>query len=119
VTLADRLEAVLREHGPLPARALARELHKRDAEVFAVLHSDSRFLHRGKRRASRWDVRRVSIDAAEAASRWGCDPETAAEIIFGPDGLLERGFVASLNGNGRVVVTRIGLEAAAALEVLA
>jgi hypothetical protein len=64
-------------------------------------------------------VRQSSFDAAEAAERWRCSPKTADEFIFGPEGFLERGFVASLNGNGRVVVTELGLVAAATVEAAA
>jgi hypothetical protein len=42
----------------------------------------------------------------------------ASAIIFGREGFLERGLVQSLNGNGRVVVTTRGLEAAAAVEAM-
>lgn len=116
MTLADVLEAVLEAQGPMPAGTLATAIRKRKAIVLEALRSDARFVHRGKTKSSRWDVRKTSFDAVEAAARWGCDPEMAADIIFGPDGFLERGFVASINGNGRVVVTEHGLATAAAVE---
>lgn len=90
-------------------------MKRRKATVFAVLHSDPRFEQTGRRRASHWSVAVRSFDAMEAAARWDCDPETAGEIIFGPEGFLELGLVASLNGNGRVFVTGQGREAAALL----
>lgn len=112
MTLAERIEAVLLEHGPLPVDALAPALRKRRTDVLAALRSDSRFARSGRTKGSRWllaaPVR--SFDAAEAAVRWDCDLETATEIIFGDEGFLERGLVASLNGNGRVVVTAHGQE---------
>jgi hypothetical protein len=120
MTVADRLEAFIAEHGAQPGGTLSVELGIRKSTVLAELHGNpDRFVHYGKRRASRWDVRKTSFDALEAAARWGCDPEMADEIIFGEEGFLERGFVASLNGNGRVVVTELGLSVAAMVEAAA
>ena len=117
MTLADAIAAVHEERGPLPAGEVAVAVRKRKADVLDTYWTNpQRFVHTGKTKASRWDVRKSSFDAREAAERWGCDRETAAEIIFGPDGFLERGYVCSLNGNGRVVVTELGLIAAAAVE---
>jgi len=119
VTLADRIEAILVKR-PLPAGTLATELHKRKADVLAELHGNpERFVRTGRTKASRWSIRSRGFDAHEAAARWSCTPETAAEIIFGAEGFLERGFVASLNGNGRVVVTERGLEIAAIVQAAA
>ena len=114
--LADRLEATLLEHGPRSACRLAMEVRRRKTDVLAALR-DPRFRRTGKGRASQWDVVPPrSFDAEEAAERWLCSTETAGEIVFGPEGFLERGFVASLNGNGRVVVTELGLAMAGTLE---
>lgn len=119
MSLSDALAGVLEACGPLPACELALALRRRKADVLEALHTDPRFVQTGKRRASRWSVApAASLSAAEAALRWDCDLETAEEIIFGPEGFLERGFVTSLNGNGRVVVTERGLEIAAAVEAL-
>ena len=100
----------------MPAGTLAVTVRKRKELVLETLRSDARFVRTGKTKASRWNIRKSSFDAAEAAARWSCDPEMAEEIIFGPEGFLERGIVASLNGNGRVVVTEHGLATAAAVE---
>ena len=54
--LADRIEAVLAERGPLPACTLAGEVRKRRTDVLAALHSDARFQHQGRRRGSRWSL---------------------------------------------------------------
>jgi hypothetical protein len=73
--------------------------------------------------AARWVLASPvrSFDASEAAERWTCGVETATEIIFGPDGFVERGYVVSLNGNGNgvVLVTDLGIEVAAMVEALA
>lgn len=119
MTLADRLASVLLER-PLPAGTLATTVRKRKAVVLETLHGNpERFAHAGKRRRSLWSVRTCGgYTVDELAARWGCDREMASAIIFGREGFLERGFVESLNGNGRVVVTPRGLEAAAAVEAL-
>jgi hypothetical protein len=120
VTLADRLFVVLANRGPLPACELAREVRRRKAVVIGALRADARFVHTGRTKASAWGLATVpSLSVEEAALRWDVDVATAAEFIFGADGFLERGLVASLNGNGRVVVTRRGLELAEAVESLA
>jgi hypothetical protein len=117
--LGDRIFVLLVERGPLPACEIALASRRRKADVIAALRSDPRFVHTGRRRASLWAVAPVpSLSVDEAALRWDCDIETATEIIFGPEGFLEQGLVASLNGNGRVIVTARGLEAAARLEAL-
>jgi hypothetical protein len=117
--LASRLEAVLLERGPLPAGELALTARRRKAVVLETLHTDSRFKQSGKRRASRWSVARFrSFNAVEAAERWDCDLETARELLFGIGGFLERGFVSSLNGNGRVVVSERGLAVSRAVTAL-
>jgi hypothetical protein len=117
--LADAIQAVLEAKGPLPAGDVAVGVRKRKSVVVEALRSDARFVHTGKTKASRWDVQKTSFDAAELAARCNCDPEMAAEFLFGPGGFLERGFVASLNGNGRVVVTELGLTVSATVEALA
>lgn len=82
-----------------------------------ALHADERFQNEGRGRASLWSLVPVpSLSIEEAASRWSCDVEMARTIIFGKDGFVERGYVASLNGNGRVVVTERGLDVAALVE---
>jgi hypothetical protein len=65
VTLADRIEAVLLEHGPMAECHLATTVQKRRDEVTLALRSNpDRFLHNGRRaRASRWDVRRAKPGA--------------------------------------------------------
>lgn len=124
VTLVDRIEAVLLEHGPLPGCVIATTVRKQKAEVLAVLHGNpDRFVLTGKARASRWSVREVvnavddlpTFTVDELASRWKCDRAMGTTIVFGPEGFLERGYVASLNGNGRVRVTALGLELSAVL----
>ena len=102
---------------PVPASSRLRSAGQGGRARGAPLNP--RFTHLGKRKASRWSVAPVpSLSAEEAAERWDCDVETAAEIIFGEDGFLELGLVASLNGNGRIVVIERGLKAAASVEVL-
>jgi hypothetical protein len=126
MTLADRLELVLLERGPLCRGSLARELHKRDADVLVALSSDNRFVRSGKTKASLWDVRKSSFTPAEAAERWGewdCRPEDPpctlqlAETFLA--GFEELGYVERVNGNGRFRVTERGREAGAAVEALA
>jgi hypothetical protein len=82
-------------------------LRRRKSVVTAVLKADARFEHEGAYRTSRWVL--ASLDVEEWAVRCECDLETAREIFFGPNGFEERGYVARLNGNGRVVPTRVGL----------
>lgn len=118
MTLADLLESAILSHGPLSCGTLAVAVRKRKATVLEALRCDPRFVRTGKTKASRWDVKKASFDAAEAAAYWGCDRELAAEFIFGPEGFLERGLVASLNGNGRVAVTADGLALTAAFEAV-
>jgi hypothetical protein len=109
--LGDQLAAVLAERGPLPAGTLAREVSRRNADVFAALRADGRFHHVGKRRGSRWSVEPLArtFDVNEAAERWRCSRETAGEIIFGLEGLLERGLVERVNGNDTVAATAAGV----------
>lgn len=106
---------MLAEFGPLPACELAAAVRRRKAIVIATLAEDPRFHRAGKTKASHWGLTPAvrSFDAGEASERWGCDVETAREIIFGCEGFLERGYVTSLNGNGRVVVTERGLRVSA------
>ena len=121
MTLADRLAEAILEHGPMAECHLATTVRKRrDVVTAELVRNPERFVHNGlKARASRWDVSPVpSIDATEAALRWRCDIETARTIIFGEGGFVERGYVASLNGNGRVFLTERGLEVAALVEWL-
>jgi hypothetical protein len=119
VTLADRIEAVLLERGPLPRFAIARELGKRDSEVLDALLSDRRFARSGKTKASRWAVQKAGFDAVELAALLDIEPAMAEEFLFGPEGFLEHGFVVSLNGNGRVLVTERGMTLSRALESVA
>ena len=80
MTLADALEAVLAERGPLPAATLARELRRRYAVVLAALHADARFEHEGRRKASRWSL---------SPSRNGRHPASRSTADLGR--LLNRG----------------------------
>lgn len=59
MTLADRIEAALREHGPLPVCVIATTVRKQKAEVISALNAHpERFVHNGREaRASRWSVR--------------------------------------------------------------
>jgi len=125
VTLADRLAAVLAEHGPQPASSLALEVRKRRADVLAALNGDARFEHVGRRKGSRWSLAPsrngrhpavVSFTTADAAERWRCSEATASEFLFGEEGFEARGLVERLDGNGRVRVTARGLELALGLE---
>ena len=114
MSLADRIVALLVERGPLSACAIRVDVGRRKEDVLAALR-DPRFECQGKGRSSLWNVRTVpSMDATEAAARWGCDVETATTIIFGSEGFLERGLVASVDGNGRVFLTELGLGASEA-----
>jgi hypothetical protein len=127
VTVADRLEAFIVDHGPRPGGTLAIELGIRKSTAFAELHGNpDRFVHHGKRRASRWDVRGPSFtpaDAAEHWGEWGCRPEDPpctlqlAESFLA--GFEKLGYVERVNGNGRFRVTERGREAGAAVEALA
>lgn len=109
MTLADRIEAILLERGPLPAGELRMEVGKRRDDVFAVLHSDQRFVNTGsmRGRGSRWDVREVDNAVAhlptftvdELAGRWGED--LAMGRLFVRD-FLAAGYLASVDGNGRL-----------------
>jgi hypothetical protein len=116
--LADALAEVIASRGPLPAGELATAVRKRKADVLETLRADARFVQHGRRRASRFDLAGTvrSFDASEAAERWNCDISTAERIIFGREGFLKLGLVRSLNGNGRVVVTELGLKLARVLE---
>ena len=123
MTLADTLAGVIAERGPLPAGTLATTVRKRKAVVLEALRSDSRFVRVGKTKATRWSVWEphqrsfVADDLLALHPSWKRDD--VAEIIFGAEGFLERGYVvSSLHGNGRVVVTERGLEFSAAVEQL-
>ena len=108
MTLADELERILAEHGPRSACWLAADVGRRKTDVLAALR-DPRF---GDRQGPSvpWKVGPPrSMDADEAADRWGCRPRP-------PRDHLRRGGVPraragrDLNGNGRVFVTAHGLE---------
>jgi hypothetical protein len=67
-------------------------------------------------RASRWDVRAgttngtaPSYTLADLALRWGCDEGLVRTIVLGEGGFLERGFMESFDGDGRVRVADLGL----------
>ena len=110
MTLADIIVGLLVERGPMSACEIAITVRRRKMDVLAALR-DPRFERQGGGRSSLWSVRPCpTIDATEAAVRWGCDVETARTIIFGSEGFLERGLVASFDGNGRVFVTDLGRE---------
>jgi hypothetical protein len=118
VTLADHIEAVLVDRGPLPVCEIAPAVRKQKALVIATLtaHPD-RFAHNGQgARASRWDVRAVRV--ADLVERW-----TRLELVSDPDGRiseyqagafvaywLERGLLESADGNGRLRVTELGAD---------
>jgi hypothetical protein len=115
VTLADCIVVLLLERGPLSACAIAVEVRRRKTDVLALLRADHRFVREGKGRSTRWSLAPVpSLDVQETAVRWECSVEMATEILVGPEGFVEKGFVA--NGDGRFRVTRLGLAAAALLE---
>ena len=104
--LADRIEAVLAERGPLPACMLAGEVRKRRADVFAVLHADERFRHEGRRRGSRWSLS-PSRNGRHPASR--STEELAGLLNRSPawtEALLEEsergGVVERVNGGWRL-----------------
>jgi hypothetical protein len=127
VTLADAMAAVHEARGALPAGTVAVAVRKRKAEVLAAYRANpDRFVHTGKTKASRWDVREEGFTAADLASRkarWECRPEDppcslelAEEILAGFE---KRGLVERLNGNGRVVLTERGVTLSHALESVA
>jgi hypothetical protein len=78
VTLADRIEGVLREEGPLPGCVIATTVRKQKAEVLAALHGNpDRFVQSGKARASRWGLRREVVN--------GVDHFNEPAVTFPPD----------------------------------
>lgn len=79
MTLADVLVEMIETGGPRPLGTLATDVGKRKDVVLAALKSDPRFVHRGKTKASLWDVRKTSFDSREAAARWKCDPAVVEE----------------------------------------
>lgn len=91
MTLADRIVALLLERGPLPACEIRLELRRRKADVLKALHSDPRFLHTGKRKASLWSVLHTPVwplnydageDALVASIRQGRrSPEEALLLV--------------------------------------
>jgi hypothetical protein len=86
MTLADRIEAVILEHGPMPVCELAPAVKKQKAEVIAALNTNpDRFVHNGmKARASRWDVRREvhnGVPRFESAVSWPDRFEEAEEAL--------------------------------------
>ena len=118
MSLADRLEVVILQRGPLPGCELAVAVRRRKRVVEAELRRDPRFVHFGSRRASRWGVvERPVFDATvllELHPSW-CAGQ-ADEIIRW---LVESGLAASRNGNGSVSLTTRGLDVAAGLKVAA
>ena len=118
MTLPDAIGAVLEERGPLSAGALASEVRRRKADVLAALHTDGRFVHTGKRRASRWGVAPAagSFTPADAAECWGCPLALAEEFLAGFE---ENGLVERINGNGSLRATDDGLELSAVLRDVA
>ena len=118
MTLADRIETVLLEQGPLPVCSIAPAVRKQKADVIAVLNDNpDRFVHNGqKARASRWDVRCEGADAGfdtrAAAAHFGCSVELAATFL---ERFEELGYVARVNGNGRFRVTEKGLRTSHAM----
>ena len=118
MTLADRIEAVLLEQGPLPVCTIAPAVRKQKADVIAALYGNpDRFVHnRQKARASRWDVRPDRADAGfdprAAAAHFGCTVELATTFL---GRFEELGYVSRVNGNGRFRVTEKGLRASLAI----
>jgi hypothetical protein len=107
MTLADRIEAVLVEHGPMPSCHLATWLYKRRDEVDRVLAAHpGRFVHNGRKaRASRWGL----FDADALANRWEAllelDAFTARSFV---SHWIETGLLEPVDRNGRVAVTEHG-----------
>ncbi len=117
MTLADWMEVVLLERGPLPACELATAVCRRKAVVSAELRRDPRFVQWGRRRASRWGViERPTFDVGWFLRR---DPswrrDDVDEIVAW---LLESGFAARVHRNGCLALTTRGTEAAAMVEAL-
>jgi hypothetical protein len=90
--LADAMAAVHEERGPLPAGTVAVAVRKRKADVIEVYRANlDRFVHTGKTKASRWDVRRsgpppeVFRDAVYQARRSGkITGAEALELLIAP-----------------------------------
>ena len=130
MTLADCIEAVLLEQGPLPVCSIAPAVRKQKADVIATLNGNpNRFVHNGRKaRASRWDVRDPyveepvaacvddELDADELARRWqrelDLDAFTARSFV---SHWVETGGLERVDGNGRVTVTEAGRELMASL----
>jgi hypothetical protein len=69
LALADDLAAILgdeHERDGLPCETLARRVHRRTADVLAVLRADSRFACSGTTRNRRWHAR---VGAREGMGR--------------------------------------------------
>jgi hypothetical protein len=83
MTLADRLESVLLERGPLPVCELAPAVRKQKAEVIAALNGNpDRFVHnRLKARASRWDVRRERQNGFGVGIVWPADYDAGEDAL--------------------------------------
>ena len=84
MTLADRIVALLLETGALPACEIALVLRRRKMDVLDALHSDPRFIHTGKRKASRWSAANLPM-ASETFQRdsltWPVDHEEGEEAL--------------------------------------
>lgn len=130
--LADRIEAVLVEQGPMPAGRLAKALGKRREEVDQALTAHpARFVHNGRAaRASRWAVALgVSGGTPEPEYLVPCPPVAAEHAISDLVGgwrrdlrisdyvarefvayWIETGLLESVDGNGSVRPTERGIE---------
>jgi hypothetical protein len=67
--LADRLALAIVEHGPLGCGPLARVVRARDVDVRRELHADSRFVHAGAGRGSRWWLVLPAVSARDGKGR--------------------------------------------------
>jgi hypothetical protein len=109
VTLPDLLAATIERLGPHSACALRIEVGRRKAEVLQALRDDPRFEPRGKGRSTTWTCTPVrSFDAdrlLELHPDWTL--ADAQEIVRW---LVDVGYAASINGNGRVRATELGVE---------
>jgi hypothetical protein len=108
------MKAAILQYGPMAECHLATTVKVRKADASAELERHPHlFVHNGlKARASRWDLR--GFTAEELALRWGLESAEINTIVFGADGFLERGFVESVDGNGRIRVTELGRQASEA-----
>lgn len=84
--VADKLEGVILERGPLPVGDLAPAIRRRKSVVIETLRSESRFVHTGTTKDSLWDVRETvdasaGLHAAMDEVTWPPDFEEAEEAL--------------------------------------